>query len=128
MTDLETEVERAYQMLSMYGIPRERARSVANGIEVLATRIRRSLPERVCKNCNGTGIVTGLHNWKTGGTRTEECWQCKPYVPPNAVDMRIFELETLISESGDRRDWQACDTYQKELDFLRGDEKPVDLL
>lgn len=33
------EIERAYNMLSMHGVPQERARSVANGIAVLVTRM-----------------------------------------------------------------------------------------
>jgi hypothetical protein len=41
--NLADEIERAYQVLSIYGVPRERARSVPNGIEVLATRMRRAI-------------------------------------------------------------------------------------
>lgn len=33
-------------------------------------------PKRVCNSCGGTGIVKGLHNWGTGGTREEACWNC----------------------------------------------------
>ena len=37
------EVERAYQMLECFGVPRGRAKTVANGIDVLATRYRKSI-------------------------------------------------------------------------------------
>jgi len=33
------EIDRAFQMLEVYGVPRERAKTVANGIQVLVTRI-----------------------------------------------------------------------------------------
>lgn len=39
----EQEVERAFQVLSTYGVSRERARSVSNGIEVLGTRYTRQV-------------------------------------------------------------------------------------
>ena len=35
----ELEIERAYSMLEAYGVPRERAGSVSNGISVLMGRI-----------------------------------------------------------------------------------------
>lgn len=38
---LQGEVDRAYQQLDMYGVPPGRARNVANGIQVLATRYER---------------------------------------------------------------------------------------
>lgn len=34
--------ERAFQMLAMHGVPRERARTVANGIDVLVMRLERT--------------------------------------------------------------------------------------
>ena len=37
------ELERAYQMLECFGVPRGRAKTVANGIDVLATRYRKDL-------------------------------------------------------------------------------------
>lgn len=36
--ELKAELEKAYQMLELNGVPRERAKSVANGIDVLASR------------------------------------------------------------------------------------------
>lgn len=45
-------LESAYQMLEVHGIPRTRAKSVANGIDVLATRFRReisSLEDRILR-------------------------------------------------------------------------------
>ena len=39
--DAQAERIRAFSTLEVYGVPRERARSVSNGIEVLATRYRR---------------------------------------------------------------------------------------
>jgi hypothetical protein len=41
MTHFEHEIELAFSMLEMCGVPRERARSVRNGIDVLATRYRK---------------------------------------------------------------------------------------
>lgn len=38
---VSSEIERAYQMLEACGVPRERAKNLANGIDVLATRFRR---------------------------------------------------------------------------------------
>ena len=35
------ECERAFQVLSLYGISKERAVNVANGIDVLVTRLRK---------------------------------------------------------------------------------------
>jgi hypothetical protein len=35
------EIERAYQVLQMYGVSRERAKTIANGIDVLETRYRK---------------------------------------------------------------------------------------
>jgi len=37
----EAEVERAFQMLAVYGVPQERARTVGNGIEVLMQRMNK---------------------------------------------------------------------------------------
>lgn len=37
------EIERAYQTLSSYGVSKERARSVANGIMVLVTRMDKEI-------------------------------------------------------------------------------------
>jgi hypothetical protein len=41
--ELIAEVERAYQMLEVHGVPRGRARTVANGIDVLFTRFSREI-------------------------------------------------------------------------------------
>jgi hypothetical protein len=38
-------------------------------------------PKRVCGTCGGTGIVRGLHNWATGGTRDQACWNCHEVKP-----------------------------------------------
>lgn len=40
--DPKESVERAFGMLEAYGVSRKRAKDVANGIEVLMTRIRKS--------------------------------------------------------------------------------------
>lgn len=37
------EIERAYQILEVNGVPRDRARNIANGIDVLVTRMERGL-------------------------------------------------------------------------------------
>ena len=42
---LTAERDRAYSVLEAYGVPRDRARNVANGIEVLATRLNRASHE-----------------------------------------------------------------------------------
>lgn len=31
---------------------------------------------RVCGICKNTGVVNNLHNWTTGGKRSQACWQC----------------------------------------------------
>ena len=38
--DLRSQVERAFQMLDINGVPRERAKYISNGIDVLSTRLR----------------------------------------------------------------------------------------
>ena len=44
--------------------------------------------KRICNTCQGTGIVKGLHNWDSGGTREEKCRNCheapKPSPTPQA--------------------------------------------
>lgn len=35
--------EKAFSMLALYGVPRKRAGSIANGIDVLATRMQREI-------------------------------------------------------------------------------------
>src|SRR5215831_17223826 len=42
---LEFDAERAYQMLEVNGVPRERAKSVANGIDVLIVRMGKELAQ-----------------------------------------------------------------------------------
>jgi hypothetical protein len=39
LADLQNRQSRAFQMLSIYGVPEERAKSVSNGIDVLMTRV-----------------------------------------------------------------------------------------
>lgn len=39
------QLDRAYSVLELYGVPKERARSVANGIEVLVTRCNRQIQD-----------------------------------------------------------------------------------
>ena len=39
--ELEKNIEKAYSVISMYGIPKERAVTLHNGIDVLMTRIKR---------------------------------------------------------------------------------------
>ena len=41
VVELEGAEKKAYSMLAIYGVPEKRAKSVANGIEVYATRIRK---------------------------------------------------------------------------------------
>lgn len=40
---LKSDEDRAYQMLRVYGVPEERAKSVSNGIDVLGTRFDRQV-------------------------------------------------------------------------------------
>lgn len=42
MSDADRQIELAYSMLAMNGVPRQRAGSVANGIDVLTTRFRKA--------------------------------------------------------------------------------------
>ena len=39
---VDPDIERAFQVLEVYGVPRERARTVANGIEVLMQRMNKA--------------------------------------------------------------------------------------
>jgi DnaJ-class molecular chaperone len=41
-----------------------------------ATHPPQRKPMTICGTCHGTGIVKGLHNWATGGTRDQKCWNC----------------------------------------------------
>lgn len=43
MTPAEEELERAYTMLDHYGVPKERAKNLPNGIMVLMTRMDREV-------------------------------------------------------------------------------------
>lgn len=45
IADLEQQIERAYQQLEINGDPRERAKSVSNGIDVLVTRLAREVAD-----------------------------------------------------------------------------------
>ena len=51
---------------------------------------------RVCNICQGTGLVTNLHDWRTGGKRSEKCWNCHP-VSTLGRNL-IGELDSLSSE------------------------------
>ena len=51
---------------------------------------------RVCNICQGTGLVTNLHDWLTGGKRSEKCWNCRP-VGTLGRNL-IGELDSLSSE------------------------------
>ena len=51
---------------------------------------------RVCNICQGTGLATNLHNWLTGGKRSEKCWNCHP-VGTLGRNL-IGELDSLSSE------------------------------
>ena len=42
-----------------------------------------SATKRICNTCQGTGIVKGLHNWGSGGTREEKCWNCHEAPQPD---------------------------------------------
>jgi hypothetical protein len=48
--DLRRQVEQAYSRLELYGVPKERARSLPNGIEVLMTRMQRGLADAQVEN------------------------------------------------------------------------------
>lgn len=48
MSEIKTECrscERAFQMLAIHGVPKERARTLSNGVDVLATRMQREIAE-----------------------------------------------------------------------------------
>lgn len=48
MSEIKTECrscERAFQMLAIHGVPKERARTLSNGVDVLATRMQREITE-----------------------------------------------------------------------------------
>jgi hypothetical protein len=45
LSKAERECELAFSMLGMNGVPRDRAKTVANGIDVLVTRLRSELAE-----------------------------------------------------------------------------------
>lgn len=67
------EIERAYQILEVNGVPRGRARNIANGIDVLVTRMERGLrcpprePTREMIDAAlsvGTGIYIAEKTWR----------------------------------------------------------------
>lgn len=45
MSEINAADYRAFQMLEVHGAPKERARAIANGIDVLATRMQREITE-----------------------------------------------------------------------------------
>jgi hypothetical protein len=63
---LEEAEDRAYSTLSAYGVPKDRARSVANGIGVLAQRFRRELVDASLANAalrEALGQIEDHHNY-----------------------------------------------------------------
>ena len=58
--DAQAERTRGFSMLEVYGVPRKRARSVSNGIEVLATRHRRDRQNKDAEIEQLQGTVTDL--------------------------------------------------------------------
>lgn len=44
--ELQRELDRAMSVLEMYGVPRGRARTVDNGIQVLVTRMQREIDDK----------------------------------------------------------------------------------
>ena len=45
IANLRAQIERAFQMLEINGVPRDRAKYVSNGIDVLATRLNREIAD-----------------------------------------------------------------------------------
>ena len=43
ISELEKEIEKAYQILERFGVPRGRARSIPNGIQVLVSRMDKEI-------------------------------------------------------------------------------------
>lgn len=70
----------------------------------------------ICNTCKGTGTVKGLHNWLSGGTREEACWNCSPAPAPvvPAVD-----LEEVLRERDEAEDFSDA-----LLDEVLGHERP----
>lgn len=57
LSRIETE---AFDMLSLYGVPKGRAKNVANGIEVLATRFRRQTADLSQQLAAANGRIDAL--------------------------------------------------------------------
>jgi uncharacterized protein (DUF1697 family) len=48
---VEKENEKAFRVLAGYGVPKERAKSVSNGIQVLVTRMEKEIDELIKEKC-----------------------------------------------------------------------------
>ena len=61
--------------------------------------------KRICNTCQGTGIVKGLHNWGSGGTREEKCWNCheapQPSPTPQADSQPAADEATAMNRTRD---------------------------
>ena len=57
------ERERAFQMLELYGVPRERAKSVSNGIDVLMARMRKERDALQRQIEEARNIIEELEPW-----------------------------------------------------------------
>lgn len=63
--NLEAEEERSFSVLEMYGIPKDRAKSVNNGIQVFDTRMQRELNAMVNAAAKLQDLVNSLKQEKT---------------------------------------------------------------
>jgi hypothetical protein len=59
---LQEEVERAYLFLTVYGVSRERAKTIANGIDVLETRYRKDINAANAELASFSFIPAGREN------------------------------------------------------------------
>ncbi|HEX4843219.1 MAG TPA: hypothetical protein VFV57_06070 [Limnobacter sp.] len=60
---------------------------------------------RICNTCNNTGVVRGLHNWRTGDKRDQSCWNCRPEEPTPAVAQETVAECACCTEWLEKTEW-----------------------
>lgn len=60
---LEAESDRAFSMLSVYGVPKGRAGTISNGIDVLATRYKKEINMDAGEKAMLWKIIRKTHNY-----------------------------------------------------------------
>jgi hypothetical protein len=85
IAELQQEIKRAYEMLSVWGVSKERAKSLSNGIDVLGSRFVKganldaeNLSRQKTVIQEKTDEIATLQNQVTNLINSEEAW-CKGY-------------------------------------------------